>query len=80
LAARIRYLEQFDALIALAQNEGMNVVVVVKMPVLPLYYSQLPDEKAFDRALADLLAARSIFCTTSRRRCPRRASISTPTT
>jgi len=59
-AARTRYLDQFDALIALARQEGMNVVVV-KMPVQPLYHGQLPEEKAFDRALADLLAARSIF-------------------
>ena len=59
VAARSRYLEQFDALVALARREGVNVIVI-KMPVPPLYYNQLPEEQAFDRALSDLLAARSI--------------------
>jgi hypothetical protein len=57
--ARERYLVVFSSLVALAQREGMRVVVV-KLPVPPQYRSQLPDEAAFDEALAGALAPRNI--------------------
>ena len=59
LAARSRYLDAFSSLIALARKDGVNVVVI-KMPVPPQFHSQLPDEAAFDQALAGFLAARGV--------------------
>lgn len=58
-AARSRYLEAFSSLIALARKEGVNVVVI-KMPVPTLFYSQLADEVGFDDALSRFLAARGV--------------------
>lgn len=55
-----RYLEEFSALIALARKEGVNLVVI-KMPVPPRFYSQLPDEAGFDDALSRLLAGRGVL-------------------
>jgi hypothetical protein len=57
--ARARYLVAFSSLVALAQHEGMRVVVV-KLPVPPQYRSQLPDEAAFDEALSRVLGPRNI--------------------
>ncbi len=54
-----RYLEELSSLIALARKEGVNVVVI-KMPVPPQFYSQLPDETGFDDALLRLLAVRGV--------------------
>jgi hypothetical protein len=59
-AALERYLGAFDALLALARREGMRVVVV-KMPVPAQFRGRLPDEAAFDAALARLLAARGVL-------------------
>ena len=56
-AALSRYLEAFDALLALARREGMRVVVL-KMPVPAQFRSRLPGEAAFDEALSRALAAR----------------------
>jgi len=56
---RERYLAEFASLVALAQREGMRVVVI-KTPVPPGYRSQLPDEAAFDEALARLLASQQV--------------------
>ena len=58
--ARARYLVAFSSLVALAQHEGMRVVVV-KLPVPPQYRSRLPDEAAFDAALARVLGPRNIL-------------------
>jgi len=58
-AALSRYLEKFSALIALARKEGVNVVVI-KMPVPPQFYKQLPDEAGFDDALLRILSARGV--------------------
>lgn len=55
-AALNRYLETFSTLIATARRAGAGVVVI-KMPTPAQYRSQLPDEAAFDLALARLLAA-----------------------
>jgi hypothetical protein len=54
-----RYLAVLASLVELAQREGMRVVVV-KTPVPPTFRSQLPDEAAFDEALARLLAAHQV--------------------
>jgi hypothetical protein len=56
---RARYLVVFSSLVALAQHEGMRVVVV-RLPVPPQFRGQLPDEAAFDDALARVLAPRNI--------------------
>ena len=57
--AGARYLVAFSSLVALAQHEGMRVVVV-QLAVPPQYRTQLPDEPAFDEALAGVLAPRNI--------------------
>ena len=54
-----RYLEEFSSLIALARNEGVNVVVI-KMPVPPQFHSQLTEEAGFDDAISSFLAARGV--------------------
>ncbi len=59
-AALARYLDEFSSLIALARQEGVNVVVI-KMPLPPSFYRQLPDEARFDEALARVLAARGVL-------------------
>lgn len=51
-----RYLDQLAAIVGLARGAGM-AVVVVKTPVPPLYREALPDEAAFDAALAARLGA-----------------------
>ncbi|HEU0201645.1 MAG TPA: hypothetical protein VFR86_14575 [Burkholderiaceae bacterium] len=58
VAARARYLDELDSLIALAQRSG-SAVVVIKMPVPAQFRGQLPDEAAFDAALATMLAGRA---------------------
>lgn len=58
-AALKRYLEELSTLIALARRQDVNVLVI-KMPVPPQFYGQLPDEAAFDAALARSLAARGV--------------------
>lgn len=52
-----RYLEEFSSLLALAQREGVRVVVV-KMPVPQAFHAQLPSEADFDAALAHVLTER----------------------
>ncbi|HUW37048.1 MAG TPA: hypothetical protein VMV91_06915 [Rhodocyclaceae bacterium] len=54
-----RYLEQFSALLALADQEGVRVVVI-KMPVPPQFHDQLPGEASFDGAVSRLLASRDV--------------------
>jgi len=58
-AQRERYLAALSELVALARREGMRVVAL-KMPVPLGFRSQLPDEAAFDEALAPALAARGV--------------------
>jgi len=58
-AALARYLDEFSAIIALARKLGVKVVVI-KMPVPPRFYMQLPGEAGFDAAIARLLAARDV--------------------
>jgi hypothetical protein len=58
-AALERYLGTLDAIIALARETNMRVVVV-KMPVPAQFRAKLPDEAAFDAALARALAARGV--------------------
>jgi len=58
-AALARYLDEFLAIIALARKEGVKVVVI-KMPVPPRFYMQLPEEAAFDAAISRVLAARGV--------------------
>jgi hypothetical protein len=55
-AVLARYLDEFSAIIALAQKEGLKVVVI-KMPVPPRFYMQLPEEAGFDAAISRVLAA-----------------------
>lgn len=55
-AQRARYLESFSALLALARQHGIRVVVI-KMSVPPAYQKQLPGEAEFDAALMRALAA-----------------------
>jgi len=59
-AALSRYFEEFSALMALARKEGATVVVM-KMPVPPQFYRQLPEEAGFDDALSRFLAARGVL-------------------
>jgi hypothetical protein len=58
-AALARYTEEFTAILALARREGVKVVVI-KMPVPPRFYMQLPEEVGFDAALLRLLTARTV--------------------
>ena len=51
-----RYLRGFDTLLALARQQGVQVLVV-KMPLPREFRQQLPDETAFDEALAHVVAA-----------------------
>ena len=55
-AALTRYLGEFSAIIALARKEGVKVVVI-KMPVPPRFYMQLPEEAGFDAAISRVLTA-----------------------
>lgn len=54
-----RYLAVMETLIALARQEDA-LVVVIKMPVPARFYSQLPDEAAFNDAISQLLAADNV--------------------
>jgi hypothetical protein len=58
-AALARYLEEFSAIIALARKVGVKVVVI-KMPVPPRFYMQLPEEAGFDAAISRVLVARGV--------------------
>jgi len=58
-AGLTHYLGVFGALVALAQQHGVRVVVI-KMPVPPDFYARLPDEVGFDAAIEDLLAKRHV--------------------
>jgi hypothetical protein len=53
------YLGVFDDLVALARGQGIRVVVI-KMPVPPNFYGQIPDQAAFDAAVGSLLEKREI--------------------
>ena len=54
-----RYLQEFEALIALAQREGVHVTVI-KTPMRARFYSQIQGESAFDDTISRLLAARQV--------------------
>jgi hypothetical protein len=54
-----RYLAELSSLVELAQREGMRVVAI-KMPVPPSFRSQLPEEGAFDEAVAGVLATHRV--------------------
>jgi len=54
-----RYLAVMETLIASARQDDARVVVI-KMPVPARFYSQLPDEAAFDDAISQLFAAESV--------------------
>jgi hypothetical protein len=58
-AALARYLEEFSAIITLARKVGVKVVVI-KMPVPPRFYMQLPEEAGFDAAISRFLTARGV--------------------
>ncbi|HZR72495.1 hypothetical protein [Bradyrhizobium sp.] len=58
-AGLARYLEVFDGLVALAQQQGVHVLVI-KVPVPPDFRGQIPNESEFDAALSGLLARRQI--------------------
>lgn len=58
-AALARYLDEFSVIIALARKVGVKVVVI-KMPVPPRFYMQLPEEAGFDDSLSRFLAARGV--------------------
>ncbi|MBD8064424.1 hypothetical protein IC608_02900 [Devosia sp. PTR5] len=53
------YLESFMALVDRASAAGM-AVHVVKLPVPPRFYAQLPGEADFDRSLGDQLKLRGL--------------------
>ena len=55
-AALAHYLDEFSAILALARKVGVKVLVI-KMPVPPRFYMQLPEEAGFDAAMARVLAA-----------------------
>jgi hypothetical protein len=54
-----RYLQDLTRLAEIAQQNGVRVVAV-KLPLPALFRSQLPNETAFDAALAPLLEARRV--------------------
>ena len=53
------FLSVFYDLVTLAGQQGIRVVVI-KMPVPPDYYSQIPNEAGFDAAIGSLLAKRKV--------------------
>lgn len=53
--ALAKYLDEFAALLALAREHGVQVSIV-KMPLPAAFRRQLPDEAAFDEALARVTA------------------------
>lgn len=58
-AALERYMGELAGLVAAAQQAGARVVVV-KMPLPAQFRQKLPDEDAFDAALARAMAARGV--------------------
>ena len=56
---RARYLKQFADLIAIAREHGIRVVAV-KLPAPTLFRNQLPDEAAFDAAVASILMEQAV--------------------
>ena len=55
----LRYLQEFEELIALARREGVRVVAI-KMPVPGRFYDQLPNEAAFDETIRHLLTEQGV--------------------
>lgn len=53
------YLARLASLIELARKQGMQVVVI-KMPVPPVFYQQLPGEAGFDEALGHLAGVEGV--------------------
>lgn len=58
-AARERYLGELLRIVEAAQRAGARVVVM-KLPLPPLFREKLPDEGAFDAALAGAMAPRGV--------------------
>lgn len=54
-----RYLTEFEKLVALARDHGVNVVAI-KMPLPPQFRSRIPNEAAFDEAIARIAAEQRI--------------------
>jgi hypothetical protein len=54
-----RYLAAFDALLGIAQQSGLEVLVI-KTPLPAPFRAQLPGEPAFDEAVTGLLARRGV--------------------
>lgn len=54
-----RYLQEFEALIALARQEGVRVVAI-KMPVPARFHRLIPNEAAFDDRISRLLAREQV--------------------
>lgn len=54
-----RYLAAFDALLGIAQQSGLEVLVI-KLPLPAPFHAQLLGEPAFDHAVSGLLARRGI--------------------
>jgi hypothetical protein len=54
-----RYLEEFKAIIALARQRDMRVIVI-KMPVPSQFQNQLPDEAVFDGAVSQMLGREQV--------------------
>jgi hypothetical protein len=59
-AAMQRYLAIFADMIELARQRGIQVAVI-KLPVPPQFYAELPDEAAFDARLTTLLAGKRVL-------------------
>ncbi len=55
-AALSRYLAEFEKIVTLARERGINVVAI-KMPVPAQYRGRIPNEAAFDDAMTRLAAA-----------------------
>jgi DNA invertase Pin-like site-specific DNA recombinase len=58
-AALSRYLTEFEKLVTVAREHGVNVVAI-KMPVPAQFRSRIPNETAFDEAMIRLAAAQRI--------------------
>jgi len=58
-AILVRYLGQFEAIIALARQHGVRVVAI-KLPVPARFRSLLPGEADFDVRLSDMLARQNV--------------------
>ena len=58
-AGLAHYLDVFDGLITLAQQQGVRIVAL-KLPVPPDFHMQIPNEAEFDSAIGSALAKRQV--------------------